>query len=181
MIEDIEQVAERLSESLRKRGFQARSETIGGMGSLRVMADRQFVVAINNDRGMLSITLGRSPADKDVDRQSIVYWALCLGLRAVHGELPADKWPDDHETLELATNDATTTEMILSKFESLSDAQLHQAESCARRMQESYWRDLGLWPPPATGAVLRPRKKPSEQDNALAFRSVFSKDYEQER
>lgn len=162
MTRDIETVAEDLVAWLRGRGYVMREEKVGGLGSWRVLGDGRFVVTVNNDRGALSILIGFHPAAREEDTHPLAYWALCLGLRAVHAEDPLDWTPSHEEMLERARGDAQTTRNMLEMLPSLPAEELAAAESCARRRQVAYWREMGLWPLPGPDAVLR-RKEPDER------------------
>lgn len=158
MIRDIEAVAAEFIAWLQNRGYSLREEQVGSLGSWRVLSNGQFAVTVNNDRGTLSILIGLHPAEREEDTHALVYWALCLGFRSVHADDPVSRTRSDEEVLARAREDAATARQTLERLLSLPKTELAAAESCARRRQVEYWREMGLWP--SSGPiVLRPRER----------------------
>lgn len=158
MIRDIEAVGEEFFEWLQGKGYAIRNEQVAGLGSWRVLTNGRFAVTVNNDRGTLSLLVGLHPAEREEDTHSLVYWALCLGLRSVHADEPVSWTPSDEELLARAREDTATARRVLELLPSLPEAKLTVVESCARGRQVEYWREMGLWP--SSGPIiLRPKDR----------------------
>lgn len=160
MTRTVEDVARELAERLVRRGHASQRTLRGGMGSLRVVGNGRFAVQINDDRGILGITLGRQDAPEE-DCHDVVSWSLCAGLVAAAN--PPFDWPPTAEaSLAQAEEDADLTLRVLDHLDTLSRPDLMALEDCCRRRREEYWRFRGLPRTPRGGDVLRPPREDDE-------------------